>query len=256
MDILMLASAQLSLSALDLRRLAAAQLLFSGATCIRLAAGQGNWLHLPLLLLCAAIATGERRVGRILEAACVMFCTGAAAAGAFLLGGGLPSAFAGGCACIFLLRRHRHLARRWNVELQIEKQGCGVSVPALIDTGNRLRERQSGLPVLIVESEAVPELHRLMHALPPDELRSLPYGVLGSGGEISCFRPDRVQILLAGQAPIPAPPCCVAIFDGSIPGRTCALAPPEFADAADRRFPKMHVNPNEGKGVRPWRFQA
>lgn len=233
LDMSMLVAAQLSLSCMNLRRLFAAQLLLSVATLFLLSADNLKWLHLPILVLSAAIATGERRPGRILEAAAAMFCTGAAAAGFFLMGGDIAASLAGCALLVFLLRRHRHISHKWNIEIQIEKNGVVVSIPALIDTGNRLKEHASSLPVLIVQKSAVPELADEMDRLDPSEIRSLPYGVLGGAGEIKCFRPDQVTILLPNSVPRQAPACYLAVFPGRIPGRTCALAPPEFTEAAE-----------------------
>lgn len=233
-DLTTLLAVQLSFSRLNLKRLILGQLLLSAFTLWALCTGGARWMHLPLLILGAAAATGERRPGRILEAAIIMLCTGALAAG-FHLSAGLLGALIGCGALIFLLRRHRHLNFQWNIELLIEKNGCISSVPALIDTGNRLREHASGLPVLIVEESAVPEICAEMHRLDAHELRHLPYGVLGGSGAIPCFPPDKIEMILPGSGVRKAPPCYLAIFPGRIPGRTRALAPPEFAIAAQAK---------------------
>lgn len=228
----MLLSAQLSLNRFDLRRLILAQLPLSCATVCALALGDLKWLHLPLLLLSGAIATGEKRPGRIAQAALVMLAGGALGAGFHMLGGGILSALTGCTLLLWLLRRHRHLNYRWNIEIQVEKNGRAAAFPALIDTGNRLREHESGLPVLIVEAGAVEELADAISALPDCEFRFLPYGVLGSCGSIRCFRPDRVRIIVPQIGARTAPACYMAIFPGRIPGSTRALAPPEFAFTA------------------------
>ena len=118
--------------------------------------------------------------------------------------------------------------------MEIALQGASARFPALIDTGNRLREHASGLPVLIVEERAAGEIAALAGTLSPDQMRPLPFGVLGGTGEISCFRCDEIHILLPGYGKTEAPPCWTAIYPGRIPGGTCALAPPEFADAVAR----------------------
>lgn len=194
-------------------------------------------LHLPVFMLAAGITTGERRLGRILEASVCMFCTGAAAAGFISLGNRM-SAYAvilGLPLLIFLLRRHRHENYRWNIEVYVEKDGLGASLPALIDTGNRLHEHASGLPVLIAEADSLPRIAQYVQSLPHDQLCILPFGALGSTGEICCFRPDRLEITVPGRGHIPAPPCWVGIYPGRIPGSTRALAPPSFTKALETK---------------------
>jgi hypothetical protein len=192
--------------------------------------------HFPVFILAAGIVTGEYRTGRILEAAVCMFCTGAAAAGFVSLGNhAVSAAIIGIPLLLFLLRSRRHENYRWSIEVYVEKDGLGASLPALIDTGNRLKEHESGLPVFIAEAGALSQIARHAQSLPQDQLRILPFGVLGSTGEITCFRPDRLEILLPGKKPIPAPPCWVAVYHGRIPGSTCALAPPAFTKALETK---------------------
>ena len=194
-------------------------------------------MHLPVLFIAAKLATGEHRPARILEAAVCMFCAGAAGAGFIALGKGntFISVLPGIALLLFLLRRHRHENYRWNIEIHLEKDGLTASLPALIDTGNRLREHKSGLPVLIAEAGALAQIAQHVQTLPEDQLRMLPYGVLGSSGELGCFRPDKLEILLPGRGRIPAPPCWVAVYQGRIPGSTRALAPPEFTRALETK---------------------
>lgn len=255
MDLIMLSAAQLSLSALCLKRLIAAQLLLSGATFACLCFGKLRMLHLPVFILGAAIATGERRPGRILEAAAAMLLSAFTAAGLYILSGNLLLPISGCALLIYLLRRHRHLHYKWNIEIRIEKNGCCESIPALIDTGNRLKEHSRSLPVLIVESGAAPSLAKMMQTLEPDEIRTLPFGVLGGSGEIRCFYPDSVYIVQSGTRLMPAPPCCVAIYPGRIPGTTHALAPPEFAQAAEDKQAFIHTVQNRTRRILLWHFQ-
>lgn len=234
MDLGMLLTAQLVFGTLHpLRLLAAAAAMGICSTLVNMLNPPGAavaLIHLPVFLLAASIVTGERRSGRILEAAACMFCTGAAAAGFISLGrhAAIPAVILGIPLMLYLFRKRRHENYRWNIEVYVEKDGLSASIPALIDTGNRLREHQSGLPVLIAEAGALPRIAQHMHTLSPDQLRILPFGVLGSTGEICCFLPDRLEILLPGKGPVPAPSCWVAVYPGRIPGSTRALAPPAF----------------------------
>lgn len=116
----------------------------------------------------------------------------------------------------------RARAGRWHrdqlrVTLEVVVGGKHATVEGLVDTGNRLREPLSGLPVIVAEAGALTAI--LPDGLPADlgrggewvenaaglftepdwrrRLRVLPYASLGkSGGMLLGFLPDRV--LLAG----------------------------------------------------------
>lgn len=235
MDLCLLAMLQLCFSALNLRRLLSAYFFMEGCTIAAAALHMGRvrWaMHLPVLILAAACATGERRPARILLAAFCLFSASACAAGCMLFfGKALPALLIAWLAAVWLLRRRTHLRCRWNVEICAEALGRSSSFSALIDTGNRLREHRSGLPVLIVEAEAAPELCAAMEDLPPAEIRRIPYGALGGAGELACFRAQQIWIRSSGIGEARAPDCYLAIYSGRIPGSTRALAPPEFAEA-------------------------
>lgn len=127
---------------------------------------------------------------------------------------------------IFLSKRNRRLTT-WDVTVLLSLGGRFTRFQALIDTGNRLHEPISGLPVLIAESA-------LLQNLLPDQnsvslpLRRVSFGVLGSAGTLRCFHPDTVLICRGDQL-VRAPDVWVAIYPGKIPGASRALAPPSFA---------------------------
>lgn len=229
MDLGVLLTAQLALDRLNLRALLRAQALLLGATLISLLLPSASWLLRILVYPAAAyLLLGGGRALRILEGALGILCGYAAAAGFIsLAGAGRASLLLGLGVFGLLLHRRRHLRGRWNIEVTLRKNGVTRCFPALIDTGNRLREHRSGAPVLIAE-EAV--LGEIVHRVSPSECRALPYGVLGSSGEILCFRPDELSFR-AGGPPLRAPDCWVAVFPGRIPGRIRALAPPEFSES-------------------------
>lgn len=235
MDLCLLAMLQRCFSALNLRRLLSAYLFLEICTIAAAALNMGSarWaMHLPVLILASACATGERRPARILLAAFCLFSASACTAGCLLLfGKAMPALLCAWLATIWLLRRRTHLRYRWNVEIRAEAFGQSSSFSALIDTGNRLREHRSGLPILIVEAEAAPEMRAALEGLPPTEIRRVPFGVLGSAGELACFRPQQIWIQAPGQGEKRAPDCYLAIYSGRIPGSMRALAPPEFTDA-------------------------
>lgn len=233
MDMAVLAAAQYSLDHLRPARLLALWALLRVCTLMAAALGDGfaACMHLPLLLLCAGAIGAEGRLAGIAQAAMCLLCFCAAAAGFYLLGGSI-AAVAGLVLLSCLVRRSRNICCRWNIRVEAVKNGVPARFDALIDTGNRLREHGSGLPVLIVEEAAAGELAVLAGSLDARQKRSLPYGVLGGSGEISCFRCDEMYFSAQGLNRIEAPPCWLAIYPGRIPGGTCALAPPEFARAA------------------------
>lgn len=154
--------------------------------------------------------------------------------GAMMLGGAgamvstpekMPAAAigAGLVMTIAILNIRNQRLTTWEVTVLIALKGCSVSFRALIDTGNRLHEPISGLPVLIAESG-------LLDELPTDNVhcRRISFGVLGGGGAVECFRPDAV-LIRRGDRFFRAPDVWVAAYPGRIPGSTRALAPPSFA---------------------------
>ena len=234
MDLCALCAVQLGLGSLHLGRLLLAQAVLTVCTLFAARLGPPDAIvQIVVCLLCAAVLADVRRPIRIVEAAICLLCAFSASAGLAAIGGNmaLPAPL-GALALLLLVRRRRNIRFRWNVELYVELDGAGDVFPALIDTGNRLRDHRSALPVLIVEASAVPNFAAAADRLDPSRARTLPFGVLGSSGELRCFRPDRVEILTDNLSAVPAPACLVAPFPGRIPGPTRALAPPEFADAA------------------------
>ena len=111
--------------------------------------------------------------------------------------------------------------RSWQVRLRIVHGGKAIRFPALIDTGNRLREPRSGSPVLIAEASL------LKGMLPEQGYRVIAYGAVGGNGSMACFKPDGLWIEWRGRLRR-APDIWIAIAPGPLPGAYQALAPPEF----------------------------
>ena len=233
MDLCILAALQHIFGRLHLFRLMLAWLLMTVSAFIWIASEINGALHLPVMVLGAAISTGETQPGRILQSALCMLALYAAGAGFHLLGGRI-AALCGVAALTLLLQKRRHPRCQWNIDVELELDGVQARFPALIDTGNRLRDPLNHDPVLIVEAGAVPRLAQRIEDLDPGRMRFVPFGVLGSGGEIGCFHPDGLRILLPGMPAIEAAHCSAAVYHGRIPGRIRALAPPEFADLIAR----------------------
>ena len=121
---------------------------------------------------------------------------------------------------------------RGTVRLRIATRMGSAEVEALIDTGNRLREPLSGLPVLVVGKWHLRGLlddsclNRMGGRLPPG-FRVVRYGALGGNGEMDCFRPESVCVWRSGDWE-DAQDVWVAIYPGEIPSGVDALAPPVF----------------------------
>ena len=129
---------------------------------------------------------------------------------------------------MLLIRKRRWQADR-RVELQLQWHGRSAGFPALIDTGNRLREPISSLPVIVVGQD------RLRGLLPEDYdplepwrrpfpgLRAVAFGGVGGSGVMGCFCPEAVKLdgVTAEEA------FWVAVYPGPLPGGAGALAPPE-----------------------------
>lgn len=95
---------------------------------------------------------------------------------------------------------------------------------ALIDTGNRLQEPFTGLPVLIAEAHLVADI------LPETglPLRRIPYGGLGGSGFLEAFRPEEMRFSCRNGWR-KAPESWVALYPGKMSGQVHALAPAAFA---------------------------
>lgn len=149
----------------------------------------------------------------------------------FLVGAAL-----GACAlmCVLAMRRRRLVT--WEVRVLLSALGGQARFTALIDTGNRLREPLSGLPVLICERSVLrgvlpPDYDALDASQTPPGFRMVGYGALGGGGRMRCFRPD-ICMVDYGNGFLRSPDLWVAVYPGKMPGGVHALAPP-IVGAAD-----------------------
>lgn len=188
-------------------------------------------LQTLLLILLSMVVCGDAEPRRWGSIALELFCAAMMLGGigalamdskrllAMLLGAGLILLNA------LLSVRESRLAS-WEVTVCLTLRGKSVSFRALIDTGNRLREPISGLPVLIAESSLLGDLTN--SAIMETVCRRVAFGALGGGGTVKCFHPDLV-LIRRGEQLVRAPEVWVAIYPGKIPGASRALAPPSFA---------------------------
>lgn len=234
MDLSILLTTQLCFGRIKLGRLLWALMCMQLSTLAYILIGDVAREPMALLLSLISAAyfvnpTGQPK-GFALAAASILLCCVSAAGLMALLGNGFRfyPAFAAFLLTLSLLRSRLHIRYRWNIEVLAESCGHRLCFRALIDTGNRLREPLSGLPVLIVDSNLIPpDFFQAKHA------RLLRFGVLGSSGEIPAYRAERVRIRLPNGSYRAAPECYIAVFPGKIPGSIQALAPPEFTEAFD-----------------------
>ena len=124
----------------------------------------------------------------------------------------------------------------WEVQVFLAAAGGEARFRALIDTGNRLREPFSGLPVLICERGVLSDVLPVGYdALPPGDappgFRQIGYGALGGGGRLNCFRPE-LCLVDYGNGYLKSPDLWVAVYPGKMPGSVRALAPPVVGAAA------------------------
>ena len=243
--LLLLVTARLAGCAVKRRRIWAAAA--SGGLYAVAAAVGGRFLSslaVKLLMggLMAAVVFGVS--ARLARAALLFFSlsaafAGAVMAGAMIRGEGLGSAYVGSVSPVSLLAAFAAFyalftaafstlaRRRFNggtAPLTLTWGGRTVTVTALLDTGNTLRDPSGGLPVTVCALEAVePLLPREAAAIlrrEPDASRALlalagagitgffpvPYAAVGNpGGILAAFRPDGAA--LGGRAF----PCAVAI---------------------------------------------
>ena len=150
---------------------------------------------------------------------------GGAGAAAFLAG-----ALLGALALVAATDMRKKRMVTWEVRVFLAAGGGEARFRALVDTGNRLREPFSGLPVLICERGVLADvLPAGYDALPPGEappgFRQVGYGALGGSGRLNCFRPE-LCLMDYGNGYLKSPDLWVAVYPGRMPGGVRALAPP------------------------------
>ena len=190
-------------------------------------------------LAMAATAARPRSAAELLRAAAALLGASLFAGGAQLLlrqwgssdtAAQAASALAGAGLFLWTGRARRARLQTWEVQLILRTEWGAARFRALVDTGNRLHEPVSGLPVLIAEERVLrralpPGFDAEKNARrPPSPFRAVGYGVLGAAGRMACFRP-RELLVSYGSGWLRAPDVWVAVYPGRIPGQVSALAP-------------------------------
>ena len=232
MDAVILTAVQLSFGKLNIKRLLAALSVFQLHTIAYLLFGEAARnpiFALTATLTAAFILQKGKRLIIIISSAVVLLLNAAAAAGLTTYFGErflFAPCFIAVLLFLLIMRKRMHLCYRWNIEIMISNSGKRFALKALIDTGNRLKEPLSGLPVLIIGSRHIPQ-----GFFDGSPFRQINYGVLGSGGMLKAYRTDKITISTNSDMERKAPECFIAVFPGEMPQGIAALAPPEFTEA-------------------------
>ncbi|HHW74050.1 MAG TPA: sigma-E processing peptidase SpoIIGA [Firmicutes bacterium] len=123
----------------------------------------------------------------------------------------------GSCAALYLLfsllrplSEEKGWQRLWSVELQVAWRGREKRVPAYLDTGNRLRDPFSSLPVIVIDYRCLeemlpPALYRVLADEGEQSWRALEQlpdpGLARSFTLIPCYGVGRGEKLLLGLKP-------------------------------------------------------
>ncbi len=213
------------------------RLLFAGTLCVAygaLAAIRPTPWASPaaqLWMLCGVSAlvygrfdAGIFRIAALLTGA-VLIAGGLESVSLFLPPGplrALPCAGTGAVLIVLMLMARHPNRDGWQISLLVRVGDKTVRFPALIDTGNRLREPLSGLPVMVAEAGLLED------ALPRSGWRALRFGAVCGSGELPCFKPNAVWAQ-RGRHRKRLPDVWVAVARQPLPGTARALAPCEFA---------------------------
>ena len=226
---------------------------------------QLNWPPVKLLLAAALTLVALRveswrdlMTGTLMLLGGTVFVGGVAQLVVSLAGRSAASVYGGSAlgvaALVAALEARGRKIERWEAQVRMTRRGRQVRLTALIDTGNRLHEPISGLPVMIVEEQTVKKLlPPLLDPARPDKylppgFRLVAYGALGGEGQMACFQPDELLVSY-GEGWLRAPDVWVAIYPGRMPGAAQALAPTVIGRIAPAGK-KIKISSGEGSRVR------
>lgn len=188
------------------------------------------------------ICTGAvRQTGLMGSIASILTVSALIAAAADILQG-IPPVFAAlpaASAAAFAAASRRRWLDTWDAALDIGLSGRRASVDALIDTGNRLIEPISGLPVIVAEEGALTALLPEGYAaggMDQAGFRRIAYGGVGGDGTLLCFMPDSISA--EGQ---PIYGIWIAVYPGKLPGKYHALAPAAVMDILSKKTKRRTI---------------
>lgn len=228
-DFFLLAAVSRGMGRFSLRRIALAACLSALYALPATALGWARAPALQLLLLVplSALTAGQLRFEAYTLAGLGLI-TAVSVAGMAAVVTVMPPILKGlMCACVgaafviaLLTKRRRFHTGQW-LNVCISHRGKQVQLCALLDTGNRLTEPLSGLPVLIAQAYSISKL------VPRSAERLVAYGGIGGGGVLECFLPDALTVSDGSRRePVHA---WVAACPEPLPCGIQALAPATFA---------------------------
>lgn len=130
--------------------------------------------------------------------------------------------------CYFIMRIFHRITGRGAVAnidgtLELSFDGEKRKLRCKVDTGCALKEPFSGLPVIVAERKALPQLPKT----PP---RPILFSSVGGDGLMRAWKPSNAQVLI-GEKEKKLGPCYVAVSDSKLSGGDYeALIPPELLD--------------------------
>ena len=134
----------------------------------------------------------------------------------------------------------------WDAYICAEASGNCVHMSGIIDTGNRLREPLSGLPVIVAAHSAI--LPLLPYGFMPDApethlhrgFRMVSYGGLGGCGCLGCFIPDRLSLHF-DNASADVSGIWIAVYPGPLPGGHDVLIPAAAVDMLHKKTKRRNI---------------
>ena len=197
------------------------------------------WLRSPacalvcLIAMCLVACPPGSLRKRARLCASLAVCSGLAGGIQLALGQASPALFLAAMALYALFTGCRRSVREEReVLLRLVFSSGQVEVCALVDSGNRLHEPISGLPVVIVERKC---LEKALGRQRLDKLemqgRPVRFRSLGNSGELLCLRVRRLQIVRKGHL-LPAGDAFVAPCEHTLSGEHQAIAPVGIFDEA------------------------
>lgn len=123
-------------------------------------------------------------------------------------------------SCLVVRLYNRRFSSGEIYTLKIERQGQSVTLFALADNGNRLREPFSGDSVIVAESEKV-------KALAPEDMRIIPASTVNNSSFLKAFKPDKVTVKNSNGSEVAAP-VYIALSDSIESGEYSAVFNPEI----------------------------
>ncbi len=179
----------------------------------------------PMCLIAYPLADGRRFLSASARVLLYAFVLGGAMEAVRRMGSGQAVQALAGMAAAWAVDAMGRQIRpeRDTVQLRVWSGGRWRRFPALVDTGNLLREPLSALPVLIADETALGrQAYRALAA--QTGRRAAAFRTVGGDGELPCVRPERMEVR-AGGGWRRAPDVWIGLYPGRLRGSVHALAP-------------------------------